>query len=121
MGTIEAGVVEKPVQDERHGCFGRTGKSRYVTCAPRYTRKLLLMTAGPIVAHWIYAIIAPYNYLSARRCERIVVRHLHQLVQLPSPNAHVPAIEQRQYERVSEQGCGDSLAGVLDLDALKAG
>jgi len=38
--------------------------SRYVTRAPRYTRKLLLITAGPIVAHWIYAIIAPYNYLS---------------------------------------------------------
>jgi hypothetical protein len=28
---------------------------------------------------------------------------LHQLVQLPSPNANVPAIEQRQYERVGEQ------------------
>jgi hypothetical protein len=28
---------------------------------------------------------------------------LHQLVRLPSPNAHVPPIEQRQYERVSEQ------------------
>jgi hypothetical protein len=28
---------------------------------------------------------------------------LHQLAQLPSANAHVPAIEQRQYERVSDQ------------------
>src|SRR6516225_2454561 len=41
--------------------------------------------------------------LAARRCERVVVRHLHQLVQLPSPNTHVPAIEQRQYEGVGEQ------------------
>jgi hypothetical protein len=31
----------------------------------------------------------------ARRSKRVVVQHLHQLVQLPSPNAHVPAIEQR--------------------------
>ena len=28
-------------------------------------------------------------------CKRVVVWHLHQLVQLPSPNAHVAAIEQR--------------------------
>jgi hypothetical protein len=49
----------------------------------------------PIVAHWIHAIIAPSITSVARRCEWVVVRHLHQLVQLPSPNAHVPAIEQR--------------------------
>ena len=31
----------------------------------------------------------------AGRCERVVVRHWNQLVHLPSPNAHVPAIEHR--------------------------
>src|SRR5712672_1603678 len=68
---------------------GKTSKSRYVTPGPAATRRL------PIVAHWIHAIIAPSITSVARRCERVVVRHLHQLVQLPSPNAHVPAIEQR--------------------------
>jgi hypothetical protein len=38
------------------------------------------------------------------RQERIVVGHLHQLVQSPSPNANIAAIEQRQDERVSKQG-----------------
>src|ERR1700726_3967891 len=87
-------VCSRPIGS---GCSGQTSKSRYVTPGPAATRWF------PIVAHWIHAIIAPSITSVARRCERVVVRHLHQLVQLPSPNAHVPAIEKRKYECVGEQ------------------
>jgi hypothetical protein len=87
--SIDDGVFETRSRPIGSGCSGQTSKSRYVTPGPAATRWF------PIVAHWIHAIIAPSITSVARRCERVVVRHLHQLVQLPSPNAHVPAIEQR--------------------------
>ena len=87
--SIDDGVFEIRSRPIGSGCSGQTSKSRYVTPGPAATRWF------PIVAHWIHAIIAPSITSVARRCERVVVRHLHQLVQLPSPNAHVPAIEQR--------------------------
>src|SRR5271156_5149907 len=90
-------VCQNPIQAIGNGCSGQTSKSRYVTPGPAATRRF------PIVAHWIHAIIAPSITSVARRREWVVVRHLHQLVQLPSPNAHVSAIEQREYERVGEQ------------------
>ncbi len=87
--SIEDSMFEIRSRPIGNGCSRQTSKSRYVTPGPAATRRF------PIVAHWIHAIIAPSITSVARRCERVVVRHLHQLVQLPSPNAHVPAIEQR--------------------------
>jgi len=46
--------------------------------------------SDPAMARYLIVITS-----LARCCKRVVVRHLHHLVQLPSPNAHVPAIEQR--------------------------
>jgi hypothetical protein len=51
-----------------------------------------------------------------RGCERVIVGHLHQLMQLPTPYAHVPAIEQRQYERVGKQAAERQRA-IVAIDA----
>jgi hypothetical protein len=89
LRSIEHDMFEIRSRPIGNGCSGQISKSRYVAPGAAATRRF------PIVAHRIHAIIAPSITSVARRCERVVVRHLHQLVQLPSPNAHVPAIEQR--------------------------
>jgi hypothetical protein len=67
------------------------------------------MTARQIVAHWIHVIIAPYDYFSRQTLRADRSPAFASVVQLPPPNAHVSAIEQRQYERVSEQAAKGSV------------